>query len=78
LHPNRFFRAGAKTLDCIVRGFGEGGWRAPFKAYEWNKMKTPTRILVGGPEVNPAFVLSAIVHVRANRRSAGMKQNAQA
>ncbi|MCX7825707.1 MAG: hypothetical protein N2689_09130, partial [Verrucomicrobiae bacterium] len=36
----------------------------PFKAYEWNKMKTPTRILVGGPEVTSAFVLSALAAAR--------------
>jgi hypothetical protein len=57
-------RAFAPALDCIARGFGEGRGRAPFKAYEWNKMKTPTRILVGGPEVTSAFVLSALVHAR--------------
>ena len=39
----------APALHCIVASFGEGGRRGPFKAYEWNKMKTPTRILVGGP-----------------------------
>jgi hypothetical protein len=55
----------APALECIARGFGEGPGRAPFKAYEWNKMKTPTRILVGGPEVTSAFVLSALVHARA-------------
>ena len=49
-----------------MRGFGEGRSRAPFKAYEWNKMKTPTRILVGGSEVTSAFVLSALVHARGN------------
>ena len=32
----------------------------PYKAYEWNKMKTPTRILVGGPEVTSAFVLMGL------------------
>ncbi len=48
------------ALHCIVRQFGEGGRRAPFKAYEWNKMKTPTRILVGGPEVTSAFVLMGL------------------
>ena len=52
------------ALACVDRSFGEGGRRAPFKAYEWNKMKTPTRILVGGPEVTSAFVLSALVHAR--------------
>ena len=57
----------APALDCIARGFGEGGRRAPYKAYEWNKMKTPTRILVGGPEVTSAFVLSALVHARTAR-----------
>ncbi len=61
----------APALDCIARGFGEGRSRAPFKAYEWNKMKTPTRILVGGPEVTSAFVLSALVHARAALRKAG-------
>ena len=66
--PARF----APALDCIVQGFGEGGWRAPFKAYEWNKMKTPTRILVGGPEVTSAFVLSALAHARAALQHAGM------
>ena len=54
----------APALACLDRSFGEGGRRAPFKAYEWNKMKTPTRILVGGPEVTSAFVLSALVHAR--------------
>ena len=54
----------APALACVDRSFGEGGRRAPFRAYEWNKMKTPTRILVGGPEVTSAFVLSALVHAR--------------
>ena len=39
------------ALHCIVTQLGEGGQHGPYKAYEWNKMKTPTRILVGGPEV---------------------------
>jgi hypothetical protein len=65
-------QAFAPALACILRGFGEGRSRAPFKAYEWNKMKTPTRILVGGPEVTSAFVLSALVHARAALRQAGL------
>jgi hypothetical protein len=48
------------ALHTIVDSLGEGGFRAPFKAYEWNKMKTPTRILVGGPEVTSAFVLMGL------------------
>ncbi len=57
------------ALAVIAGAFGEGGRRAPFKAYEWNKMKTPTRILVGGPEVTSAFVLSALVHAREALRT---------
>jgi hypothetical protein len=52
------------ALHCIVSSFGEGGRHGPFKAYEWNKMKTPTRILVGGPEVTSAFVLMALALAR--------------
>lgn len=59
------------ALCCIARSFGEDPGRAPFKAYEWNKMKTPTRILVGGPEVTSAFVLSALTHARAVWLKAG-------
>jgi hypothetical protein len=50
----------APALHCILRHFGEGGRHGPFKAYEWNKMKTPTRILVGGAEVTSAFVLMGL------------------
>jgi hypothetical protein len=54
----------ARPLACIVASLGEGGRRGPFKAYEWNKMKTPTRILVGGPEVTSAFVLMGLALAR--------------
>ena len=54
----------APALQCIVGQFGEGGRRGPFRAYEWNKMKTPTRILVGGPEVTSAFVLMGLALAR--------------
>jgi hypothetical protein len=52
------------ALHCIVAHLGEGGRHGPYKAYEWNKMKTPTRILVGGPEVTSAFVLMALALAR--------------
>jgi hypothetical protein len=52
------------ALCCILGHLGEGGRRGPFKAYEWNKMKTPTRILVGGPEVTSAFVLMGLALAR--------------
>jgi hypothetical protein len=54
----------APALHVIVSQTGEGGRRGPFKAYEWNKMKTPTRILVGGPEVTSAFVLMGLALAR--------------
>jgi hypothetical protein len=54
----------APALHCIVSHLGEGGRHGPFKAYEWNKMKTPTRILVGGPEVTSAFVLMGLALAR--------------
>ncbi|MEO6841032.1 MAG: hypothetical protein ABI192_09715 [Bradyrhizobium sp.] len=52
------------ALHCIISHLGEGGRHGPFKAYEWNKMKTPIRILVGGPEVTSAFVLMGLVLAR--------------
>lgn len=52
------------ALHVIVQAIGEGGRKGPYKAYEWNKMKTPTRILVGGPEVTSAFVLMALALAR--------------
>jgi hypothetical protein len=59
----------APALHCIVTHLGEGGRHGPYKAYEWNKMKTPTRILVGGPEVTSAFVLMALALARRVMRS---------
>jgi hypothetical protein len=58
-------KAFAPALHCIVSHLGEGGRRGPFRAYEWNKMKTPTRIVVGGPEVTSAFVLMGLSLARA-------------
>jgi hypothetical protein len=59
------------ALRCIIHHLGEGGRHGPFKAYEWNKMKTPTRILVGGPEVTSAFVLMGLSLARKAMRGVG-------
>ncbi|MGB8402374.1 hypothetical protein [Bradyrhizobium sp.] len=56
------------ALRVIVGQFGEGGRHGPYRAYEWNKMKTPTRIVVGGPEVTSAFVLMALSLARPRMR----------
>lgn len=61
------------ALHCIMTSFGEGGRRGPFKAYEWNKMKTPTRILVGGPEVTSAFVLMGLALARRSMMQSGVR-----
>lgn len=58
------------ALSCIVSHVGEGGRRGPFRAYEWNKMKTPTRIVVGGPEVTSAFVLMGLALARKEMKRA--------
>src|SRR5450432_6848 len=54
----------APALHVIISSVGEGGRHGPFRGYEWNKMKTPTRILVGGPEVTSAFVLMGLARAR--------------
>jgi hypothetical protein len=59
------------ALHCVIAHLGEGGRRGPFRAYEWNKMKTPTRILVGGPEVTSAFVLTGLALARRAMMAAG-------
>jgi hypothetical protein len=56
------------ALHVIIASRGEGGRHGPYKAYEWNKMKTPTRILVGGPEVTSAFVLMGLALARRAMR----------
>jgi hypothetical protein len=63
----------APALDCIANAFGSGPWHRPYKAYEWNKMKTPTRIIVGGSDVTAAFVLSALAHAREPLRRAAAR-----
>jgi hypothetical protein len=63
-HLNADVSTFAPALACIAASLGEGGRHGPYKAYEWNKMKTPTRILVGGPEVTSAFVLMGLALAR--------------
>jgi hypothetical protein len=60
------------ALACIVAAVGEGGRHGPFRGYEWNKMKTPTRILVGGPEATSAFVLMGLVLARQAMTARGL------
>jgi hypothetical protein len=44
----------------VIRGAtGEGRWGHPYRAYEWNRMRHPTRILVGSEVSTSLFVLRA-------------------
>ena len=67
--PSKSRRARTSVIRLNL-SLGEGGRNGPFKAYEWNKMKTPTRILVGGPEVTSAFVLMGLSLARKAMRRA--------
>ncbi len=49
----------ATGLGAILAALGEGSKGHPFKAYEWNRMRHPTRILVGSPVATSLFVLRA-------------------
>jgi hypothetical protein len=63
-HLNADVATYTRPLACIVGTLGEGGRHGPYRGYEWNKMKTPTRILVGGAEVTSAFVLMGLALAR--------------
>jgi len=49
----------ATGLKVINDAVGEGKSGHPFKAYEWNRMRHPTRILVGSDVATSLFVLRA-------------------
>lgn len=54
----------ASALGVLVRSLGEGGRKAPYKAYEWTLVRYPSRIIVGSPVATSLFVLNACVEVR--------------
>jgi len=49
----------ATGLEVLIRGVGEGRGKHPYRAYEWNRMRHPTRILVGSEVATSLFVLRA-------------------
>lgn len=49
----------AAGLKIIKQSTGEGACGHPYRAYEWNKMRHPTRILVGSEVSTSLFVLRA-------------------
>lgn len=49
----------AAGLKVLSRAAGEGRGRHPYRAYEWNRMRHPTRILIGSEVATSLFVLRA-------------------
>jgi hypothetical protein len=49
----------ATGLRVLTGTAGEGRGGHPFRGYEWNRMRHPTRILVGSPVSTSLFVLRA-------------------
>jgi hypothetical protein len=49
----------ASGLTVLAQATGEGRGRHPYRAYEWNRMRHPTRILVGSEVATSLFVLRA-------------------
>ena len=60
-HENREDGAVATGLKIILEALGEGDKGHPFKAYEWNRMRHPTRIIVGSDVSTSFFVMNALV-----------------
>jgi hypothetical protein len=54
----------ARGLRLILDQAGEGPKGHPYRAYEWNKMRHPTRILVGSEVSTSLFVLNALTEAR--------------
>jgi hypothetical protein len=49
----------AAGLKVLSQAMGEGRGSHPYRAYEWNRMRHPTRILVGSEVATSLFVLRA-------------------
>jgi hypothetical protein len=54
----------ARGLRWMLDAAGEGPKGHPYRAYEWNKMRHPTRIIVGSEVATSFFVLNALVEAR--------------
>ena len=54
----------ASALSVLVAALGEGSRGHPYRAYEWNRMRHPTRIIVGSEVSTSLFVMNAAVDGR--------------
>lgn len=63
-YPSREDGVVATAFDVLVKSLGEGRSGHPYKAYEWNRMRHPTRIIVGSEVATSLFVMNAAVDAR--------------
>lgn len=54
----------AKGIKEMLTSAGEGKKGHPYKPYEWNKMRHPTRILVGSDVSTSFFVMNALAEAK--------------
>ena len=54
----------ATGIQVMLDSAGEGRKGHPFKAYEWNKMRHPSRILVGSDVSTSVFVMNALAEAK--------------
>jgi hypothetical protein len=64
-YPSREDGMVASAFDVLAKALGEGRSGHPYKAYEWNRMRHPTRIVVGSEVATSLFVMNAAVYSRS-------------
>lgn len=60
-YPSKDDGVVATAFGVLSDSLGEGRRRHPYKAYEWNRMRHPTRIIVGSDVATTLFVLNACI-----------------
>jgi hypothetical protein len=63
-YPSRDDGVVATAFKVLAEARGEGRRGHPYKAYEWNRMRHPTRIIVGSEVATSLFVMNAAVDAR--------------
>jgi hypothetical protein len=63
-YPSKDDGVVAIALDVLIKGLGEGGRSHPYRAYEWNRMRHPTRMIIGSEITTSLFVMNAAVDAR--------------
>jgi len=64
-YPSKDDGVVATAFRVLCDRLGEGPGRHPYRAYEWNRMRHPTRIVVGSPVATTLFALNACVDALA-------------